>query len=134
LLLFDRQDDPQPARTIQITNRSYHYWHVFVPGLRAGQIYGYGVAGPFDPASGMRFDPDKVLLDPYGRSVVVPEDYNREAASVSGDTSRTAMKNVVIDPHQYDWQGDTPLKYAFGPDDHLRNACARFHPPPKLRR
>src|SRR5215467_8222640 len=68
LLLFDREDDPRP-RVISIdalANRTYHYWHVFVPGLRPVQLYGYRVHGPFDPASGMRFDPAKVLLDPYG--------------------------------------------------------------------
>ena len=51
------------------TNRTYHYWHSFVPDIRAGQIYGYRVAGPFDPSQGMRFDPDKLLLDPYAREV-----------------------------------------------------------------
>src|SRR5215471_14038054 len=57
LLLFDREDDPRPARIISIapvTNRNYHYWPVFVPGLRLGQPYRYRVHGPFDPASGMR--------------------------------------------------------------------------------
>ena len=52
LLLFDRVDDARPARVIRIdpaTNRTYHYWHVFVPGVKAGQIYGYRVEGPFDP-------------------------------------------------------------------------------------
>src|SRR5262245_61739491 len=75
LLLFDCVDDARPARVIRIdpsTNRTYHYWHLFVPGVRAGQIYGYRVEGPFDPANGMRFDPAKVLLDPYGRGTVVP--------------------------------------------------------------
>jgi pullulanase/glycogen debranching enzyme len=70
LLLFDRVDDARPAREVPIdpvANRTYHYWHVFVPNLRPGQIYGYQVAGPSDPPSGMRFDPGKVLLDPYGR-------------------------------------------------------------------
>jgi len=69
LLLFDRDDDARPARLITIdpaTNRTYHYWHVLVPGVRPGQIYGYRVQGPVDPANGMRFDPAKVLLDPYG--------------------------------------------------------------------
>ena len=41
------------------SNRTYHYWHVFVPAVRPGQIYGYRVQGPFDPANGMRFDPPK---------------------------------------------------------------------------
>src|ERR1051325_1785763 len=52
LLLFDHDDDPRPPRVIRIdprTNRHYHYWHTFVPGLVAGQIYGYCVAGPFAP-------------------------------------------------------------------------------------
>jgi hypothetical protein len=50
-----------------------HYWHVFVPGVRPGQIYGYRVDGPLAPANGLRFDSAKVLLDPYGRGVVVPK-------------------------------------------------------------
>ena len=78
LLLFDRVDDPRPARIIRLdpaVNRTYHYWHVFVPGIRPGQLYGYRVEGPFDPAAGMRFDPAKVLMDPYGRGVAVPETY-----------------------------------------------------------
>jgi isoamylase len=112
LLFFDGEDDARPARVIRLdpsTNRTYHYWHVFVPGLSSGQLYGYRVEGPFDPAGGMRFDPAKVLLDPYGRAVVVPKGYSREAASEEGDNAAAAMKNVVVDPHVYDWQGDTPL-------------------------
>ena len=49
LLLFDHVDDAQPARTIRldpVANRSYHYWHVFVPGLTAGTIYAYRIEGP----------------------------------------------------------------------------------------
>jgi isoamylase len=113
LLLFDREDDARPARVIPVdpsTSRTYHYWHVFVPGVQPGQIYGYRVAGPFDPASGMRFDPAKVLLDPYGRSVAVPKNYSRAAAEVEGDNTQTAMKSVVVDPQTYDWEGDVPLK------------------------
>jgi glycogen operon protein len=113
LLLFDREDDAHPARVIPIdpsTHRSYHYWHIFVPGLQPGQIYGYRAAGPFDPAGGMRFDPAKVLLDPYGRGVVVPRNYSRAAAQAEGDNAETAMKSVVVDPHRYDWEGDVPLQ------------------------
>src|SRR5437899_7555755 len=112
LLLFDNVDDARPASVIRIdpaTNHTYHYWHVFVPGIKAGQIYGYRVEGPFDPASGMRFDPAKVLLDPYGRGTVVPKNYSRDAARQEGDNCATAMKNVVVDPSAYDWEGDTPL-------------------------
>jgi isoamylase len=113
LLLFDHADDARPARVIPIdpaTQRTYHYWHAFVPGLRPGQIYGYRAAGPFDPGRGLRFDPAKVLLDPYGRGVVVPRAYSRDAASREGDDAATAMKSVVVDPSAYDWEGDRPLR------------------------
>ena len=137
LLFFDRADDARPSRTIELdpgTHRTYHYWHAFVPGVKAGQLYGYRVHGPADPARGMRFDPTKVLLDPYGRGVVVPPRYSREAAAQPGDNAATAMKSVVADPSAYDWEGDAPLRRPFCADDHLRDACARFHPPSQLRR
>jgi glycogen operon protein len=112
LLCFDRAEDAKPSRVIEIepaTNRSYHYWHVFVPGLRPGQIYGYRVAGPSAPARGLRFDSAKVLLDPYGKGVVVPKNYSRDAARREGDNAGTAMKSVVVDSNAYDWEGDVPL-------------------------
>jgi isoamylase len=113
LVLFDCVDDARPARVIQIdpaSGRTYHYWHVFVPGVKAGEIYAYRVNGKFDPPSGMRFDSAKVLLDPYGRGVVIPERYSREAARNEGNNAPRAMKSIVVDPHAYDWEGDTPLK------------------------
>ena len=112
LLLFDRADDARPSCVIRIDpvmNRTYHYWHVFVPDVKAGQIYGYRVSGAFDPASGMRFDNRKLLLDPYGVAVVVPQNYSRDAARQTGDNTASAMKSVVADPSAYDWEGDTPL-------------------------
>jgi isoamylase len=113
LLLFDREDDPRPARVIRIDptmNRTYHYWHVFVPNVQPGQIYGYRVYGPRDPGNGLRFDDDKILLDPYGRGILVPRNYSREAARKSGENTAVAMKSVVVDPATYDWEGDTQLK------------------------
>ncbi len=113
LLLFDRVDDSEPARTIRLdpsANRTYHYWHVFVPNVQPGQLYGYRVDGPFNPSSGMRFDPDKVLLDPYGRGVMVPAGYGRDAARRQGENTATAMKSVVVDVSAYDWEGDVPLQ------------------------
>ena len=113
LLFFDRADDAKPARIIEIdpvTNRTYHYWHTFVKGIRPGQLYGYRVQGPFEPSMGLRFDATKVLLDPYGRGVMVPKNYDREAAKAPGNNVATAMKSVVVDTSAYDWEGDTPLK------------------------
>ena len=113
LLLFDREDDARPARVLRIdpaANRTYHYWHVFVPGIQPGQIYGYRVEGPNDPLSGMRFDSTKLLLDPYGRAVMVPHNYSREGACGPGENTGTAMKSVVVDTAAYDWEGDAPLR------------------------
>jgi pullulanase/glycogen debranching enzyme len=73
---FEREDDAKPARVIDIdsvTNRTYHYWHVFVPEAQAGQIYAYRVHGAFDPAKGIRFDPEKLLLDPTAAALSFPE-------------------------------------------------------------
>ena len=113
LLLFDREDDALPAHVFSLDpfiNRTYHYWHVFVSGLRTGQLYGYRAHGPFDPLNGKRFDSAKVLLDPYGRGVAVPKGYCRQAAREKGDNTATAMKSVIVDPRSYDWEGDTPLR------------------------
>ncbi|HVK10883.1 MAG TPA: glycogen debranching protein GlgX, partial [Gemmataceae bacterium] len=113
LLFFDREGDAVPSRVVRldpVTNRTYHYWHAFVPGVRPGQLYGYRVHGPSEPAKGLRFDPAKVLLDPYGRGMVIPPNYDREAARREGDTAATAMKSVVVDPAAYDWEGDAPLR------------------------
>src|SRR4029077_18238793 len=101
LLLFDRENDAQPSRVIPInakTNRTYHYWHAFIEDLRPGQLYAYRVHGPYDPANGMRFDANKVLLDPYGRGVVFPRNHWRAEARHEGDNAATAMKSVVVDP------------------------------------
>src|SRR5688572_23913588 len=98
LLLFDRAGDARPGRVIRLdpaANRTYHYWHVFVPGVRPGQVYAYRVHGPSEPAKGLRFDPTKALLDPYGRGVVVPENYTPDAGRRAGDNAATAMKSVV---------------------------------------
>ena len=115
LLFFDREDDSQPVRTIPLdpaTNRTYHYWHAFIPEVQPGQIYGYRVQGRFDPVSGMRFDGTKILLDPYGREVVVPKNYSREASRRPGDNCASAMKSLIVDPSTYDWEGDLPLRHA----------------------
>src|SRR5215468_2301394 len=115
LLLFDREDDAHPSQVIRFdpfTNRTYFYWHIFVPGLKPGQIYAYRTGGPFDPSSGLRFDSEKVLLDPYSRGVVVPQGYDRKAAAQAGDNAATAMKSLVVDSGMYDWEGDRPLRHA----------------------
>ncbi|HEX7136496.1 MAG TPA: glycogen debranching protein GlgX [Vicinamibacterales bacterium] len=113
LLLFAAVDDATPSRVVPIepaANRHYHYWHIFVPGVRPGQLYGFRASGPLDPSNGLGFDSGKVLLDPYGRGVAVPSGFSREAASRPGVNAATAMKSIVTDPTTFDWEGDRPLK------------------------
>ena len=109
LLLFEKIEDVSPARVISLNpavNRTYHYWHVFVPSLQSGQLYGYRVTGPNDPSRGHRFDGDKILLDPYAKAVAIPKDFSRGAFSVTGNATVPSLKSVVCDLKDYDWQGD----------------------------
>lgn len=113
LLLFPDEQATKPDRVIKLDphrHRTYHYWHVFVPGIGPGQVYAYRAHGPCAPERGLRFDPHKVLLDPYGLAVAVPDGYDRDAAARPGDNAATAMKSVVADPGVYDWEGDAPLR------------------------
>ena len=80
LLFFDKAEDTEPSQTIRLDphlNKTYKYWHVFVEGVKPGQMYGYRIHGPFNPAKGHRFDASKVILDPYAKSVAIPDGYNR---------------------------------------------------------
>jgi isoamylase len=113
LLLFDDPDDAHPLRLIRLDpkiNKTFYYWHCFVPGIRAGQLYGYRVFGPFDPARGHYYDGQKVLLDPYTKAVAIGNNYDRVAGCKPGDNCSHAAKSVVVDPSDYDWQGDEPLR------------------------
>jgi glycogen operon protein len=116
LLLFDRIDDAAPSHTIDLDRhmqRTYHYWHAFVPGLIAGQLYAYRVDGPSAPELGLRFDRDKVLLDPYGRCVARPKAYSRRAAQAKGDNAASAWRSVITDASAYDWEDDVPPRRPF---------------------
>jgi glycogen operon protein len=116
LLFFDRAEDARPSRVVPLVrglNRTYHYWHVQVEGVRPGAHYGWRVGGPFEPPVGLRFDGDKLLLDPYGRAVAVPPGYDRQAAARPGDDWGSAMKSVVADVSRYDWEGDVSPRHHF---------------------
>ena len=110
LCLFPTADAPIEHVCIPLGWRTDRIWHAYLPDARPGMFYGYRVAGPWDPGRGHRFNPWKVLLDPYGRGVAVPRDYSRDAATGPGDNAATAMKSVVVDVDAYDWEGDRPLR------------------------
>jgi glycogen operon protein len=112
LLFFDDVDAARPARVIHLDplrNRTFYYWHVYVPGISSGQLYAYRVFGPFEPEQGLRFDGAKVLLDPYAPAVAIGRRYEREAAVRRGDNAAHCLKSVVFDPRNYNWEGDSSL-------------------------
>ncbi len=109
LLLFDSPDDDTPSRVIPLAgpaHRTGPYWHAFVPGIGAGQAYAFRAHGPLAPERGLRFGGERILLDPYGRGLAVPQAYTRDAAG-------PAMKSVVVDTAAYDWEGDRPIDRPF---------------------
>ncbi|HEY9660734.1 MAG TPA: glycogen debranching protein GlgX [Allocoleopsis sp.] len=116
LLLFDSVSDHKPSQTIAFDPQqhcSVHYWHVFVHGLQAGQLYAYRAYGDFAPERGLRFDPEKLLLDPYAKAIVGWETYRRPAAIQPGNNAAQALKCVVVDPSTYDWENDIPLQVPY---------------------
>ena len=109
LLLFDNADSIVPVRVIRLdakNHRTYHYWHAFVSGLKPGQVYGFKATGPFEPERGLRFDSNRVLLDPYGPAITIPKEYRR-------DNPANPMKSIIADPSSYEWEGDQPLRRPF---------------------
>ena len=116
LLLFDDANAPYPSSIITLDpkiNKTFCYWHILVCGLTEGQVYAYRVYGPYEPENGHRFDPQKVLLDPYARAVVGWEHYSREAAIKPGDNCDRALRGVVVDYLGYDWENDAPLRLPY---------------------
>ncbi len=116
VLLFDRVEDATPTRVITLdpsVNRTYHYWHAFVPDIGPGQVYAFRIEGPLDPPRGLRFDPAKVLLDPYARCIARPAARSRDAAAAPDDNAASALKSVVVDPAAYDWADDAPPQRPF---------------------
>ncbi|MBN1581213.1 MAG: glycogen debranching enzyme, partial [Anaerolineae bacterium] len=117
LLLFDQFGDPFPRHVLKLDpaqNRTFYYWHILVKGIGPGQIYGYRVDGPYIPEQGHRFHPDKVLLDPYAQEIVYGENWSREQAKGFGNNCASAMKCVVVDLNDYDWEDDKPLQKPLG--------------------
>ena len=149
LCLFDPGDPGREARRMPMRERTDQTWHVYLPGAGPGQLYGYRVHGPWDPAAGHRFNPAKVLLDPYARAIAGTVDWNdalfgQGAGDPDGDLARDdrdsapyVPKCVVIDP-AFDWGADRPPRTPWNEtiiyEVHVKGFTAR-HPdvPPEQR-
>ncbi|MEB3333090.1 MAG: glycogen debranching protein GlgX [Synechococcaceae cyanobacterium] len=113
LCLFDQVEEARPSRSFRLDprhHRSGGYWHCRIEGIGPGQLYGWRVDGPWNPAQGQRFNADNLLLDPCAMAVAVPAGYSRTPGRSSAGDWGTAMKSVVVDPLAYDWEDDRPLR------------------------
>ncbi|MBX3427472.1 MAG: glycogen debranching protein GlgX [Pirellulales bacterium] len=110
LLLFDNHDDAIPTAVIELSadrHRTFHFWHCYVRGLKPGTHYAYRVDGPRDLDAGHRFDPTKLLLDPYAKGITKTL-WRRGDACRSGSNLATSLRASVTGV-EYDWEGDQPL-------------------------
>ena len=122
LCLFDEENGARETNRIPMVERADEVWHVFLPDVRPSQLYGYRVHGPWEPEKGLRFNPAKVLLDPYAKAVTgqpqwAPEmfSYNLDAPEkdlVRDDRDNAAFvsKAVVVD-QTFNWDNDRPPRH-----------------------
>lgn len=115
--LFDA-DGGRELRRLPLPGRSGDLWHGFLPGAGAGLVYGLRAHGPWRPDRGHRFNPHKLLLDPWAREIVgrfewrpqhLGGDVEHPHHQDGRDNAAGALKARVVDDH-YDWQGDAPLR------------------------
>ncbi|HEX2849145.1 MAG TPA: glycogen debranching protein GlgX [Acidimicrobiales bacterium] len=135
LCLFDEDGSETRLRLEEVTA---HRFHGFVPGLRAGQRYGFRVHGPFEPGNGHRFNAHKVLLDPYARAIDGQVKWNEAVYGYhfghddldrnDADSAPYVPKSVVV-ADDFDWQGDvpprTPLHESMIYEVHVKGFTAR---------
>lgn len=119
LCLFNGPGDEKESEKINVTERTGHIWHIYIPDLKPAQLYGYRMTGPYEPENGHRFNPNKLLLDPYAKAISGTIEWNdalfgyeigneQEDLSFSEVNSAQFMtKAVVIDP-AFDWEEDQP--------------------------
>jgi glycogen operon protein len=124
LCLFSTIEDEVETVKIRMKERSHHVWHVYVPDLKPGQLYGYRVFGRYEPNNGHRFNPHKLLIDPYAKAIAGTIIWHNslfgyevghpdEDLSYSqSDSAPFIPKSVVID-HNFDWEGDEAPKVPY---------------------
>ncbi|MDB4879249.1 MAG: glycogen debranching enzyme GlgX [Gemmatimonadetes bacterium] len=149
LCLFRDPDDTGEAAKIRLTERTDQVWHCYLPDARPGQYYGYRVHGPYEPSRGLRFNPAKLLIDPYAKAITGAIKWSNDlfaykvgsgAEDLEPDPDNSAggvPKSVVIDS-AFTWETDRPLCLPYNRtviyECHVKGMTQR-HPevPPELR-
>ena len=118
LCLYDGRTRRETGR-VQLPEQTAFVWHGYVPGVQPGQLYGYRVHGPWEPARGLRFNPAKMLIDPYAKAIagrvdwekpIFPYRFGGENADLNIDRRDSASgmpKSIVVSPY-FDWEHDRP--------------------------
>ncbi|XVX21416.1 glycogen debranching protein GlgX [Actinomycetota bacterium] len=153
LCLFDEGDvDGSSERRVELGDRAHGVWFGFVPDIGLGQRYGIRVDGPWDPESGQRHNPHKLLMDPYAKAIegevrwgpevfghVVDDGWNGDGYRQSElDSAAYMPRSVIIDDHNFDWGFDEPPQIPRSDsliyEVHVKE-LTRLHPevPPELR-
>ncbi|MBO3214962.1 glycogen debranching protein GlgX [Dermatophilus congolensis] len=139
-------DDEGNEKRLEITEVDGYVWHAYIPGLQPGQRYGYRVHGPYDPASGHRCNPNKLLLDPYAKAIeglssgdeaLFSYTFDNPTSYNDTDSLGHTMLSVVINPF-FDWGHDRPPRHEYHDsviyETHVKG-LTQTHPdiPPELR-
>jgi isoamylase len=122
LCLFNSVHDTKEWCRILLPEKTHHVWHGFVPNLKPGQLYGYRVHGLYEPQKGFRFNPNKLLLDPYAKVIARPlqwadelfgyriGDKEEDLSFDARDSAPYAPLACIADTAPFDWEGDQLLK------------------------
>ncbi|GAA4424000.1 glycogen debranching protein GlgX [Pontibacter saemangeumensis] len=124
LCLYDPTDHKKEIAKIKLTEHTHQIWHVYLPGLQPGQLYGYRVHGPYEPHRGNRYNANKLLLDPYAKAISGTVEWHDslfgyevghpdEDFSFSKSDSAPYMPKAVVVDHNYDWGGDKAPKIPY---------------------
>ncbi|RAU82524.1 glycogen debranching protein GlgX [Pontibacter arcticus] len=124
LCFFSSEEENNASVSVKLTERTHQVWHAYVPDMKPGQLYGYRVHGPYEPENGHRFNPNKLLLDPYAKAISGTIDWHdslfgyevghedEDSSFSETDSAPYIPKSVVIDP-SFDWQQDTSPKIPY---------------------
>ncbi|HEX8040141.1 MAG TPA: glycogen debranching protein GlgX [Chryseosolibacter sp.] len=124
LCLFDKRAGETQSVLIEMMERTHQMYHAYVPGLKPGQLYGYRVHGPYDPANGHRFNPAKLVIDPYARAIAGTIDWDdalfgyelgnpEEDLKISDTDSAPFIPKCVVIDNSFDWEGDRSPKIPY---------------------
>jgi glycogen operon protein len=117
LCLFDGPNQPKERSRIRFKERTHHVWHAYVPGIQPGQLYGYRVHGPFEPSQGHRFNPNKLVIDPYAKALSGTVNWHNSLfgykmgddmgdLSYSDEDSAPFIPKCVVTDPRFDWEQD----------------------------